>query len=97
MFYYIATAPDGTQFASRTNTPAPFKIVALIGNVYDSIASATTIHGARIALNIWKNRTVKRVNKSLVIIEATETTREEWERVNAEHRARIIADLTKNN
>ncbi len=97
MFYYIGTAPDGTQFCSRSNTPAPYKVVGLIGNVYDSIASAATIHGARIALDIWRNRVTKNLKKSLVIIEATETTREEFERVNAEHRARLIADLTNNN
>lgn len=97
MFFYSTTAPDGSLVPGRSNTPAPFKVLALVGNVYDSFASASTIHGARIAADIWRNRAVGKVKKSITIAEAKEITRAEWELLNDEHRARLIADLTKNN
>lgn len=97
MFFYSTTAPDGSRVPGHSNEPAPFKVLALIGGVYDSLASAPTIHGARIAADIWRNRAVGKVKKSITIAEANEITRAEWELLNAEHRSRVIADLTNNN
>ncbi len=79
MFNYITIAPDSKTLTSRSDAFAPFKVLALNGNNWDSYASAATFAGAVEALNIMRSRCTNKAFTQWKVVEATAVDYKTWE------------------